>query len=107
MNDHARVKGWRFTFRIDVDEEHSSDPIIALVEGEIGDYASNTWEKGKTIFYFDEEAAIAIARDVVWEHITDGQMWMVNRNQVVWIETAALHPDDFLGRKEVEQGVWI
>lgn len=107
MTNHARVKGWRFTFRINVDEP--PDPISVVVEGEVGDPTNNTWfrDDDLPIYYADEEAAIAIARDEVWEHVTDGEVWALNRDQVVWIETAQLHPDDYVGKKEVQLGVWL
>lgn len=104
-SNHARVKGWRFTFTVD-DENWKGDPVVVLVEGEVGDINQNTWAPGDTIYFADEDDAIRVARDEAWEKITDGEFY-INRNQVQWIETAQLHPDDYLGRKEVQIGVWI
>jgi hypothetical protein len=105
MSNHARVKGWRFTFTVD-DENWRGDPVVVLVEGEIGNFGQNTWVPGDPIYFANEDDAMRVARDVAWDYITDGEFF-INRNQVQWIETADLHPDHYLGKKEVQQGVWL
>jgi hypothetical protein len=99
------VKGWRFTFTVD-DEDYTGDPIVVLVEGEVGDIGRNTWMEGDTIYFTDEDHAMRVGRDAAWDYITDGQFY-INREQVVWLETAKLHPDHYTGRKEVQIGVWL
>lgn len=95
-------KGWQITFAVhDVPEDMT--PVQVIVEGEIGDISVNTWQAKEAIFYLDEDHVIRIAQDAVFDLFEEE----ITPDQIQWVETAELHPDHYIGKEQVDLGVWI